>query len=96
MAFADQAGKIAVDEINSETLPHVAKIISDTLIQAAVITNGLLTGIEGERILAMDGLGKITEPILQRVDRILDMLNGGFEGTLNGNIPFTTKASPKA
>ena len=56
MAIGDQVGKVAVDEVNSTTLPEAAKIITDTLTQAAVIVNGALNGIEGERLLAMQGL----------------------------------------
>lgn len=56
MALADQAGLVTVKEINSETLPHVAQIVNDTLQQVAVILNGTVNGIEGERILAMQGL----------------------------------------
>ena len=56
MALGDQAGKVAVDEINSTTLPEAAKLVSDSLTRVAVITNGLLNGIEGERLLAMQGL----------------------------------------
>jgi len=64
MALGDQAGKIAVDEINSTTLPHVAQIVNDTLTQVAVITNGLLNGIEGERQLAMAALAPELKPLL--------------------------------
>ncbi len=66
MAIADQAGFITVKQIDSVTLPHVAQIINDTLTQTAVITNGLLNGVEGERLLAMQGLkDTIIDPLLK-------------------------------
>jgi hypothetical protein len=56
MALGDQVGKIAVDEINSTTLPEMAKLFTDSLTQVAVIANGAINGLEGERLLAMQAL----------------------------------------
>ena len=56
MAVFDKVGSVTVEKIDSETLPHVAQIVNDTLQQVAVILNGTVNGIEGERILAMQGL----------------------------------------
>lgn len=67
MALLDQVGKVAVDEINSTTLPEAAKIISDTLAQVAVVANGLLNGLEGERLLATQGLEDAVKPLLAPV-----------------------------
>ena len=66
MAIGDQVGKIAVDEINSTTLPEAGKLISDTLTQLAVIVNGGLNGLEGERQLAMEDLkNTVITPLLE-------------------------------
>lgn len=64
MALGDAVGKIAVDEVNSVTLPAEAKIITDALSQIAVIANGLLTGVEGERLAAMAGLSGVATSLL--------------------------------
>ncbi len=89
MAFGiENAGKVAVDAVNSQTLPHVAAIITDTLTQVAVITNGLLTGIEGERMLATQGLQDTLKPILDESKAWRELLAGGFSGKVGG-IPFT-------
>lgn len=64
MAIADQAGLVTIKEIESRALPQAAQIINDTLTQIAVITNGALNGIEGERLLAMQGLKDAIPPML--------------------------------
>lgn len=69
MAIGDKAGLVTVQKIDSETLPHVAQIINDTLQQAAVILNGTLNGIEGERILAMQGLkDDVISPLIAELE----------------------------
>jgi hypothetical protein len=96
MPIGDQVGKIAVDEVNSTTLPEAAKIITDTLTQVAVITNGLLTGIEGERIIAMQGIkDDILGPLLKESAAWRELLSDGFIGTIGG-IPFTLKGATPA
>ncbi len=93
MAFGiENAGKIAVDEVNSTTLPEAAKIITDTLTQVAVITNGLLNGVEGERLLAMQGITDALAPLLKESGAWREILSQGFVGSIGG-IPFTIKAA---
>ncbi len=81
MAIGDQAGKIAVDEINSTTLPEAAKLVTDVVTQLAVITNGALNGIEGERLLAMQGVSDALAPLVAeskewraQISRLCDIL----------------------
>jgi hypothetical protein len=82
MAIGDQVGKVAVDEINSTTLPEAAKLVSDSMTQAAVIVNGALNGIEGERLLAMQGLTDTLAPAIaewKRTNDVLERLAGVLE-----------------
>src|SRR6185312_15825214 len=97
MALADQAGLVTVQKIDSETLPHVAQIINDTLQQAAVMLSGTLNGIEGERVLAMNGLkDDVIAPLLEESKAWRRLIENGFEGTVNGNIPFTIQGKAQA
>ena len=69
MAVFDKVGSVTVEKIDSETLPHVAQIINDTLQQGAVILNGALNGIEGERMLAMQGLkDDVISPLVKELE----------------------------
>jgi len=77
MAIADKAGLVTVEKIDSETLPHVAQIVNDTLQQAAVIVNGALNGIEGERMLAMQGL---KDDVIGPLTKELELWRGELHG----------------
>ncbi len=66
MPLGDKAGLVSVHEIDSTVLPHVAEITNKILEQVAVIVNGAFNGVEGERLLFMSGLDKVTVPLIEQ------------------------------
>ncbi len=100
MAIGDQAGRVAIEKINTETLPKAADLINHTLEQAAVIANGTLNGIEGERLLAMQGLkNDVLGPLLEE-SRLwrqeVAALNAKLDRILNGGLLLTVPKTPNS
>ena len=94
MAFGiEKTGLDSIKEVNSAVLPHAAELANGIIQNAAVLLTGAITALDGERQLAVQQLkDDVLGPLLEESKAWRELLAKGFEGKINGNIPFEIKA----
>ena len=87
----------AITRVENEALPAAAKLINDSLAQAANLLDAALQkqdAVLGDAITVLDGsANRVVDKVVGELAAWRELLERGFSGTINGNIPFSISAN---